>query len=43
VIWWRVLRFDALRLRVGEEVFELAPEYAGSSRVDSVLRFMSAR
>jgi hypothetical protein len=42
VIWWRILRFDVLRLKVGKEVFELAPEYAGSSRADRAIRFMSA-
>jgi hypothetical protein len=42
VIWWRILRFDALRLKVGEKTFELAPEHAGPSRIERVLRFMSA-
>jgi hypothetical protein len=41
VIWWRILAFDVLRLKVGKEVFELSPRASfGVSRADTALRFM---
>jgi hypothetical protein len=41
VIWWRILAFDVLRLKVGKEVFEFSPSARlGVSRADMALRFM---
>jgi hypothetical protein len=41
VIWWRILALDALRLKVGKEVFEFSPSARlGVSRADTALRFM---
>jgi hypothetical protein len=40
MIWWRVVRFDVLRLGVGKEVFEFSPGGTGLSRADRALRFL---
>jgi hypothetical protein len=41
VIWWRILAFDVLRIKVGKEVFEFSPSARlGVSRADMALRFM---